>query len=120
MGYELTRFQGDVDEELVCPICSGVLEEPVQVIVDCRLCMSGYICGDLFFFFVSTLRTVQYIRNLVGWFFDICCKKSRILHDFVFVWTCEVLLERVCCMLSVLQWRIVAVCEGHSAPHFSY
>lgn len=31
MGYELTRFQGDVDEELVCPICSGVLEEPVQV-----------------------------------------------------------------------------------------
>lgn len=31
MGYELTRFQGDVDEELICPICSGVLEEPVQV-----------------------------------------------------------------------------------------
>ena len=32
MGYELTRFQGEVDEELICPICSGVLEEPVQVI----------------------------------------------------------------------------------------
>lgn len=32
MGYELTRFQGDVDEELVCPICAGVLEEPLQVI----------------------------------------------------------------------------------------
>lgn len=31
MGYELTRFQGEVDEELICPICSGVLEEPVQV-----------------------------------------------------------------------------------------
>lgn len=31
MGYELNRFQGDVDEELVCPICSGVLEEPLQV-----------------------------------------------------------------------------------------
>uniref|UniRef100_K1Q2Z3 E3 ubiquitin-protein ligase NRDP1 n=1 Tax=Magallana gigas TaxID=29159 RepID=K1Q2Z3_MAGGI len=30
MGYELNRFQGDVDEELVCPICSGVLEEPLQ------------------------------------------------------------------------------------------
>ena len=31
MGYELNRFQGDVDEELLCPICSGVLEEPLQV-----------------------------------------------------------------------------------------
>ena len=33
MGYELNRFEGDVDEELVCPICSGVLEEPLQVII---------------------------------------------------------------------------------------
>ena len=31
MGYDLHRFQGDVDEELTCPICSGVLEEPLQV-----------------------------------------------------------------------------------------
>lgn len=31
MGFDLTRFQGDVDEELICPICSGVLEEPLQV-----------------------------------------------------------------------------------------
>jgi hypothetical protein len=31
MGYEIIRFQGDVDEELLCPICSGVLEEPLQV-----------------------------------------------------------------------------------------
>lgn len=31
MGFELDRFQGDVDEELVCPICSGVLEDPLQV-----------------------------------------------------------------------------------------
>lgn len=31
MGFELNRFQGDVDEELVCPICSGVLEDPLQV-----------------------------------------------------------------------------------------
>ncbi|KAL5005635.1 hypothetical protein ScPMuIL_016793 [Solemya velum] len=30
MGYEVHRFQGDVDEELICPICSGVLEEPLQ------------------------------------------------------------------------------------------
>uniref|UniRef100_A0A803WGH5 E3 ubiquitin-protein ligase NRDP1 domain-containing protein n=1 Tax=Ficedula albicollis TaxID=59894 RepID=A0A803WGH5_FICAL len=31
MGYDVARFQGDVDEDLICPICSGVLEEPVQV-----------------------------------------------------------------------------------------
>lgn len=31
MGYELERFQGDIDEELICPICSSVLEEPLQV-----------------------------------------------------------------------------------------
>ncbi|XP_071941330.1 E3 ubiquitin-protein ligase NRDP1-like [Antedon mediterranea] len=30
MGFEVHRFEGDVDEELICPICSGVLEEPVQ------------------------------------------------------------------------------------------
>lgn len=33
MGYELTRFQGEVDEELVCPICAGVMEEPLQVCI---------------------------------------------------------------------------------------
>ena len=31
MGYERSRFQGDVDEELICSICSGVLEEPLRV-----------------------------------------------------------------------------------------
>ncbi|KAB7504847.1 E3 ubiquitin-protein ligase NRDP1 [Armadillidium nasatum] len=27
MGFDVTRFQGDVDEELLCPICSEVLQE---------------------------------------------------------------------------------------------
>lgn len=31
MGLDLLRFKdGKVDEELICPICSGVLEAPVQ------------------------------------------------------------------------------------------
>ncbi|XP_013409773.1 E3 ubiquitin-protein ligase NRDP1-like [Lingula anatina] len=30
MGYDINRFEGDVDEELICAICSGVLEEPLQ------------------------------------------------------------------------------------------
>ncbi len=33
MGYDINRFQGEVDEELICPICSGVLEEPLQVML---------------------------------------------------------------------------------------
>ncbi|XP_062401651.1 E3 ubiquitin-protein ligase NRDP1-like [Sardina pilchardus] len=35
MGYDTNRFQGHVDEDLLCPICSGVLEEPVQA-TDCE------------------------------------------------------------------------------------
>lgn len=33
MGYEIGRFKGEVDEELICPICSGVLEDPLQVLI---------------------------------------------------------------------------------------
>lgn len=34
MGYDKSRFpNGDVDEELICPICSGVLEDPLQVML---------------------------------------------------------------------------------------
>ena len=31
MGYDIQRFTGEVDEELICPICTHVLEEPLQV-----------------------------------------------------------------------------------------
>ena len=31
MGYGLNRFEGEVGEELLCPICSFILEDPVQV-----------------------------------------------------------------------------------------
>lgn len=31
MGFDVTRFCGDVDDELLCPICTGVLDDPVQV-----------------------------------------------------------------------------------------
>ncbi|GLV45679.1 early girl [Carabus blaptoides fortunei] len=47
MGFELNRFQGEVDEELVCTICSGVLEEPLQAPVCehafCRACIQEWI-----------------------------------------------------------------------------
>lgn len=34
MGFDVVRFRGEVDEELICPICSGVLEEPLQVSIN--------------------------------------------------------------------------------------
>lgn len=39
MGFEIHRFQGEVDEELVCPICSGVLEDPLQVSSGAPFCV---------------------------------------------------------------------------------
>lgn len=45
MGFEIKRFQGDVDEELICPICSGVLEDPLQVCVVFYSAFSGGVCA---------------------------------------------------------------------------
>ncbi|XP_044017483.1 E3 ubiquitin-protein ligase NRDP1 isoform X1 [Aphidius gifuensis] len=44
MGFDVHRFQGEVDEELVCPICSGVLEDPVQVsdVLQAQVCEHAF------------------------------------------------------------------------------
>jgi hypothetical protein len=31
MGIDVARFCGDIDVDLLCPICSFVLEDPIQV-----------------------------------------------------------------------------------------
>lgn len=31
MGFDIGRFCGTVDEELICAICAGVLDDPLQV-----------------------------------------------------------------------------------------
>lgn len=48
MGYDLTRFEaGSVDEELICPICSAVFQDPVQASpcehAFCKLCIQQWI-----------------------------------------------------------------------------
>ncbi|XP_077301933.1 E3 ubiquitin-protein ligase NRDP1 elgi [Arctopsyche grandis] len=47
MGFEVNRFKSEVDDELICPICSCVLEEPVQAPVCehafCRCCITEWI-----------------------------------------------------------------------------
>jgi len=45
MGYDIARFEGEIDEELLCPICSGVLEDPVQV-SECQV--ERYTIGTTF------------------------------------------------------------------------
>lgn len=66
MGYELTRFQGEVDEELICPICSGVLEEPVQVrdsffLLITLLPMTCNLILPTYGFALCTLHSVAFI-----------------------------------------------------------
>lgn len=41
MGYEVIRFVGEVDEELLCAICGQVLQDPVQI-HQCEHCF----CSD--------------------------------------------------------------------------
>lgn len=47
MGYDANRFEGDVDEELLCPICSFILEDPVQAPdcehAFCKLCINQWL-----------------------------------------------------------------------------
>lgn len=46
MGYELTRFIGVIDEELLCPICKLVLENPSHTPCDhyfCHKCIEHWL-----------------------------------------------------------------------------
>lgn len=57
MGFEVNRFQGEVDEELVCPICSGVLEDPLQVRkMEGILQNRKFCCGVVEMWYVFILR----------------------------------------------------------------
>ncbi|CAG2165121.1 unnamed protein product [Oppiella nova] len=47
MGYEITRFESSVDDELICSICEGVLQNPIQVVtcehVFCSDCLNDWL-----------------------------------------------------------------------------
>jgi len=77
MGYDLNRFQGEVDEELTCPICSGVLEEPLQTAICehafCRACITEWLSRqptcpvDRNILNTANLRAVpRILRNLLS------------------------------------------------------
>ncbi|XP_053437115.1 E3 ubiquitin-protein ligase NRDP1-like [Nycticebus coucang] len=77
MGYDVIRFQGDVDEDLICPICSGVLEDPVQIShcehAFCNICITQWLCEqqtcpvDRSVVTIAHLRPVpRILRNLLS------------------------------------------------------
>lgn len=47
MGYDTIRFHGPIDEELICSICHGVLENPVKTINCehdfCKKCINRWL-----------------------------------------------------------------------------
>ena len=47
MGFDITRFESTVDDELICAICEGVLQNPIQVVscehVFCSDCLDQWI-----------------------------------------------------------------------------
>lgn len=58
MGYDVGRFQGDVDEELICTICGGVFQEPRQV-SPCEHCF----CDECIQEWVKHQQTCPVDRN---------------------------------------------------------
>ncbi|XP_022102669.1 E3 ubiquitin-protein ligase NRDP1-like [Acanthaster planci] len=61
MGFEVGRFRGDVDEELICPICSAVLEDPVQA-PECE----HAFCSVCIHEWLSRQRTCPVDRNPIS------------------------------------------------------
>jgi len=77
MGFDVNSIVGHVDEELICPICTDVLEEPVQSSgcehAYCRACIDKWmqqkqICPvDRSILLTSNLVPVsRLMRNMLG------------------------------------------------------
>lgn len=47
MGYDIQRFPNDIDEELICSICGGVLQDPIQISTCehtfCQICIEEWL-----------------------------------------------------------------------------
>ena len=46
MGWDVDRFPGEVDSELICCICKGILEDPVESLcrhVFCSICVKLWL-----------------------------------------------------------------------------
>ena len=75
MGFDSTRFEGEVDEELLCPICSFILEDPVQV----------KRCFDLTESDIVSLRILKFLRLQTVSMLSVDCVYPNGLNFKVFV-----------------------------------
>ncbi|XP_054977082.1 E3 ubiquitin-protein ligase NRDP1-like [Sorex araneus] len=76
MGYDVTRFIGELDEDLICPICSGILEDPVQALhcehAFCKACINHWF---------SQQHTCPVDRNVLT--FTQLCPVPRIMQKML-------------------------------------
>lgn len=77
MGYDLDYFIGPVDDELMCPICNGVLEKPLQIF-PCEHCY----CGDCLrqWFESNSEKRCPNDREVV---YDAFIKAPRVINNFL-------------------------------------
>lgn len=74
MGFDINRFVGEVDEELLCPICTGVLQDPVQVKYiylpllnipinnfKCFMSLSCYMKWNPYFWYINVQCFINYL-----------------------------------------------------------
>jgi hypothetical protein len=79
MGYDIERFINVIDEEFICAICNGVLEEPLQIFpcehIYCSLCLNQWFKSndytktcpeDRQVIYDSFLKTPRIISNLLA------------------------------------------------------
>jgi E3 ubiquitin-protein ligase NRDP1 len=76
MGYDISRFTGEISEELMCSICSEILRDPLTTECEhlyCRECISDWLkdnrtCPiDRLYIHLRNLRPApRVIRNLLG------------------------------------------------------
>ncbi|KAK2708721.1 hypothetical protein QYM36_014355 [Artemia franciscana] len=77
MGIDVARFSGDIDEDLLCPICSNVLEDPLQAPTCehafCNSCITEWLTRnqtcpiDRRYLTIDALKPVpRILRNLLS------------------------------------------------------
>ena len=78
MGYDLRRFNEAVDEELLCPICHAVLQDPLQI----RSCEHAF-CADCINEWLARSQSCPIDRSPIGELEDELISPPRILRNLL-------------------------------------
>ncbi|XP_056371125.1 E3 ubiquitin-protein ligase NRDP1 [Oenanthe melanoleuca] len=123
MGYDVARFQGDVDEDLICPICSGVLEEPVQAPhcehAFCNACITQWFSQQQTCPVDRSVVTVAHLRPVPRIMRNMLSKLQISCDNAVFGCTAVVRLDNLTAHLSDCEHnpkRPVTCEQGYQGP----